>query len=415
MRLVWYECSKIFMNRIIWIIFGIFILINLYNLWVTAPIIGKSHPQYDYKQGREAIYRKVEGPITNESIRFVLDGWDATYSEITSSMSELEKLSDRYYTKTANGDWNVYDELKEEMQRQFEYNESIEQIREYAQENLEYLKGSAPSFESRRNQRILEIYGERHIQSFYDLAGFTAYLSYDFSSLLLILLTLLGVVPLFSSEWECGMAPLLSSSRFGQGHTDRNKQIAALIYITFMAVFFFLMDFSHFFFIEKLSGGSNPLYSISEFRYTPFTCTIWQYMLILWGMKLLGLYVIGFIFLLLSSFFRETYPAFILGVGLIIIFMATGNKIAFINPITLLTFNEFSSCLAMVDLFGYPVLAALWLPLFMFVLLLILSLMIFVVNRNRWQFSFNRLWKQAIQSLRWEQKVRRNKVEKVHE
>lgn len=401
MGLIRYECSKVFRNRVIWITFGIFILINLYNLWITAPYTGKGHPQYHYNRGREAIYRKVEGLITNENIRLVLDGWDATYAEITSSMSEPEKLSDQYYTKTANGDWSVYDELKQEMQRQYEYNESIEQIREYAQQNLEYLDGGDASFESRRNHRILEIYEARHIQSFYDLTGFSVYLQYDFSSLLLIMLTLLGIVPFFSSEWECGMAPLLSSSRLGQGHTHRNKQVATLLYITLIAAFFFMMDFSYFFFSGKLSGGNNPLYSMNAFRYTPLTCTIWQYLFLSWVMKLLALYVIGFIFLLLSSLFKETYPAFVLGVGLIVVFMVNGNKIAFINPITLLTFNEFSSRLSMVDLFGYPVLAVLWLPVFMAGLLLTLSLLIFLVNRNRWQFSFTCLWKQVIQSLRW--------------
>lgn len=390
--LIRYELSKIFCRRVLWIAFAAFLLINAFQLTQATPYHGKSDPNYNYYAGRRLMYSKVEGPFTNEKIDFVLDGWDTTYPSIMSPQEGQQIPNDKYYTKTPYDDFAVYDELKEEMQRQYEYNDSIKALKGYAQENLAYMGGLTDTYEGRRNQLILDTYGERTIHSFYDQTGLGAYLKYDFSSLLVLLLLLLGISPIISSEKEAGMAPLLASSRFGRHKTIAAKIGAMALFTAFFAACFFLMDFLYYMVVAEFHVAGSALYTLIDFKYTPLTCTIWQYILLQWLAKWLGMIAVGLFFVLLSSIFRETYPVFVLGTGLIALFMAVGERFRLFNPISMLTFSEQAQELSTFNFFGYPVLTIVSLPISILLLVLVLVLLIFLVNHKQWHVSVTGLW-----------------------
>lgn len=389
--LVQFELSKIFRHRTLWIAFTAFLLINAFQLTQTTPYYTKDNPDYNYQMGRRLMYSKVEGAFSDEKIDFVLRGWDDTYPSIMSTQKEQQTLNDEYYTKTPYHDFSVYDEMKSEMQRQYEYNDSIKALKSYAEKNLAYISNEK-TYEFRRNQLILDIYKERNIHSFYDRSGLENYLKYDFSSLLVLLLLLLGISPIFSSEKETGMAPLLSSSKSGRLKTVIAKVWAVIIFSSLFSMCFFAMDFVYYAMAAGFHGGQSALYTLIDFKYTPLTCTIWQYVILQGVAKWLGLVVVGFLFMLISSVFRETYPVFVLGTGLIVFFMITGEHFQLFNPISLLTFSQYAQELSMLNILSYPVLAIIVLPVSILVLALIILLLVIITNHKQWHISIAKLW-----------------------
>lgn len=389
--LVRFELSKIFRRRVLWVAFIVFLLINAFQLTQTTPYYTKDNPDYNYQMGRRLMYSKVEGVFSDEKIDFVLKGWDATYPSIMSAQSDQQTLNDKYYTKTPYHDFNVYDEMKTEMQRQYEYNDSIKTLKTYAEQNLSYMSNKS-TYEGRRNQLILDIYKERQINSFYDRSGLENYLKYDFSSLLVLLLLLLGISPIFSSEKETGMAPLLSSSKLGRHKTVMAKVWAVVLFTSLFTMCFSVMDFAYYAIAAGFHGGQSALYTLIDFKYTPLTCTIWQYVILQGIAKWLGLVVVGFLFMLISSIFRETYPVFILGTGLIALFMATGNHFQLFNPISMLTLSQYAQELSTLNILNYPVLTIVILPISVLLLALIVLALVFLANHKQWHISITKLW-----------------------
>ena len=144
--------------------------------------------------------------------------------------------------------------------------------------------------------------------------------------------------------------------------------------------------------VAGFHGGRSALYTLIDFKYTPLTCTIWQYVILQGVAKWLGLVVVGFLFMLISSIFRETYPVFVLGTGLIVLFMVTGKHFQLFNPISMLTFSQYVQELSTLNILSYPVLAIIVLPISILILALIILGLVFLVNHKQWHVSIAELW-----------------------
>lgn len=386
-----FELKKILRKKVLWVVFCSFIVLNIYGLGQEVIYTAPSDPNYNYVHGRELMYQQVEGAINEENINFVLNGWEKTKAIVDATQGVDSAPSDEYYTKYVTYDFSVYDEMKTEMQRQFEYNETMEKLCSIAEENMRFVKDKS-GYEFNRNRLISEVYENRHCNSFYDLSGYKKYLSYDFSTLLIVLLLLLSLTSLMSYEHESGMYILLQTSRFGKYRLLLNKLGAAVIFTLLISLPFFLVDLVYFFVTTHMAGAMAPLYSIKDFQFTPLTISISGYVVLLWGIKILSFISIGTVFILFSSLFKQTYLAFILNVLYIAIMMWCGNDLLLFNPISSLTYNVISQDMRVIRLGDTPVLAVWAQPFSILMLTIMCTVLIIVIYRSGRQFSLNKLF-----------------------
>lgn len=328
MSLFSYEIKKVFSKRLIWVILGFFLLLDIVKI---GMLYNDTVVKDTLSDGRQAVIDEIKGSITNEKISFVI-GKKRELDELVGNRTYKTEYDSSTYTGYWFGDSIVFGKIYDDLDYAYHYTESLNRIKTKAEENLTIYPND--SYEAVRSQKILDVYGEREIKSYYDTIGYETYFSYDFSVLLILLFLLVSITPVFSEEREIGMNLLILSSPNGKRSTTKVK-LSSVIAITFgVTILFLLLDFFLFFFLFNLEGGNNPLYSLKSFAYTPLNISILQYVFLSSFLKLLG-----------SLFFSLLYAFFSSACKSVLMSMAGA-----VGTLLLLVFcNDFVS----IDLFKY--------------------------------------------------------------
>lgn len=328
MSLFSYEIKKVFSKRLIWVILGFFLLLDIVKI---GMLYNDTVVKDELSNGRQAVIDEIKGPITNEKISFVI-GKKRELDELVGNRTYKTEYDSSTYTGYQFGDSIVFGKIYDDLDYAYHYTESLNRIKTKAEENLTiYPKNS---YEAARSQKILDIYGEREIKSYYDTTGYEAYFSYDFSVLLILLFLLVSITPVFSEEREIEMNLLISSSPNGKRTTAKAKLLSVTAIALGVTLLFLLLDFLLFFFLFNLEGGNNPLYSLKSFAYTPLNISILQYAVLSSLLKLLG----SLFFSLLYAFFSSACKSVLISIAE-----------AVVTLLLLVSFNDFVS----IDLFKY--------------------------------------------------------------
>lgn len=144
------------------------------------------------------------------------------------------------------------------------------------------------------------------------------------------------------------------------------KLIASVLFVAAVSLWFWLTDFFGFAAVYgTLDGGSLPVYALENFAQSAVGITLLQYALVSIVVKTLGAVIAGFLFLLLSQFFRSALFPYVL--GLLAIFALAGLYGAYAassylllkicNPFTLLQCRAVFRVTEFINFFGVPVLS----------------------------------------------------------
>lgn len=346
MSLFSYEVKKVFSKRIIWIVLCCFLLLDIVKIGMLYnDIIAKD----TLSDGRQAVINEIKGSLTNEKISFVI-GKKRELDYLVANRTYKTEYDRATYTGYQFGDSIVFNKIYDDLDYAYHYSDSLNDVKLKAEENLNlYPLGS---YEANRSQKILDTYGERKIENYYDTVGYETYFSYDFSVLLILLFLLISVTPIFSEEPEIGMNLLILSSPNGKQSTTKAK-LSAVVTITLgVTLLFLLLDFIVFSILFNLEGGKNPLYSLRSFAYTPLNVSIWRYALLSAFLKLIGSLFFGLLFALFSSAFSSVLPSMIGSGGALLFFVFANDFISFdlfryLSPFSLFTnrimFKEYTT------------------------------------------------------------------------
>lgn len=233
---------------------------------------------------------------------------------------------------------------------------------ETAEKNISFFSGRN-EFYANANRLYCNTYRGRQINEIYDTDSLPDYFSYSLSSVLIIITLLMGIIPVFCSEYECDMNTVLLTSKCGRLKTVNAKIIASIIFTFTVTLLFSLCDFIGFMLFNGLDGLSQSVYAIQGYENCPLNINVWQFLFLQFVFKYIGMCILSLAFLIFSRLFKKSNLPFICGLIMLFTLMLckvfitsqTGKYVNLINPISFLTsYNNFSD-FNILNIFGVPV------------------------------------------------------------
>ncbi|MFZ3169547.1 MAG: hypothetical protein WA130_18190 [Candidatus Methanoperedens sp.] len=291
----------------------------------AADLVGVFFSCDEYKNwynqdGFQKVYNsKLAGELSEDKIDYVI-AEDERLTNLVQDGTFSQEHDSATITGYIFGDWVLFhDNIKPQMEYAVGYAYDINRIVGNAKENLAFFEEQQAPYELKKNQQILSLYSNRTIHEFYDLMGMKYYLHYDFSSLLVLLLCILIIVPVFVGEKETKMDQLLPAYKNGRKKLVRTKIIFTYTIVLFLSLWFLIWDLIGFALFSPFRGFGAPLYAVQVFGYTPLNLKIWQYILLSFLLRTLGMSSLVGLILLASKIFSKTIYAFAISTGVILI------------------------------------------------------------------------------------------------
>lgn len=226
-----------------------------------------------------------------------------------------------------------------------------------AVENYRFYDTIGKTYEARKNAMIYNLYFDRSITEYRSTFWASEFFEYDYSSLLVIILIILGLSSGFTVEKSSKMNSLIGAYG-GNAKTASAKTISAAVYSLVLTVYFTVFDLVAFNVIAGVDGITMPVYSVQTLSETPFEFSIFTAILLCAAAKFLGAFAFSLLILFISKISSNTVISAALSFGATVVLIAlTGVKRFIFNPITALSPVDFIRDFDVVDVFGYPVLS----------------------------------------------------------
>lgn len=371
------EMKKIWRSRILWVFLVLLAVLNCANI-VHVGRRTKTDPAFDAARAR--IYAQVRGQWNPETLRFVIDTYRNAADVVASRSYSTEPNQPGTYTGYIFGDYSLFGELYDDMRYMYQYAETMQSTVDKANENAAFYNEHHNLFSARESEQIAARYSGRKIDAYYRTDGAYALICYDMSSVFVLLLCALCISPVFAREHETQMHSLLKLTKKGGRKLRCAKTAAAMLSACAIALLFYLIDFVCFLCVWRIDCLRNPIYAIPAFQNTPFSCAIWQYLLILLACKMLGAAVFSLIFLLCSKRLRHNLPAFCASLAVTVLLICSGGEM---NPATLFSARDLHRSFEVYNVCGYPVLRHTVLMIAMTLLAAALAMRIAHTKRRR--------------------------------
>lgn len=375
MSLVLYEIKKIFSKKAVCIFLAIFILLDVAKIYTIYNETVVNDPLFT---ARQSVIDEVKGTITLEKLNFIINK-----KRLLDDLIESKAYSTDYDSSTYSGyqfgDYRIFNDIYDELEYAYHYPREIDNVRVKAAENTEIFEKS--SYQYNYARKILEVYKDRQITSYYDATGFEEYFSYDFSSLLILLFLLLTLSPTFSEEKELQMNLLLCTSPNGKEEITSAKFAAGAAVAVFTACLFTLTDTALFCLMFKPQGWENPLYSLESFKYTFFNGSLIQYAVICVILKIIGSIFFAFIYLLCSCGFKTTLLSIMCGGSCLALFIFISDYIqGSVSPLSIFVNRSLFQTFCVTDIFSLPVCSVYVLLCFVFVTSLFILIVVYKIQ-----------------------------------
>ena len=360
MKLVASELKKLSKNRIIFIIIAAFILLDVFNIYRNYNI---SNGMPDgVAAAQRVLQNQLDGEITEEKTTLINTKIDELTELVNGEFNAQKEPDKRFLSGYAFWDLQLWESYQNYIERASEYADNLEGKIETASDNIAYYKDRNP-FYSAENELYFHTYSNRIINEIYDTDTLPDYFSYSFSSVLMVIVLLIGVVPVFCNECDCDMHTVLLTSRFGRRRTINAKIFSSVIFTIAVSLLFATADFFAFWSFDGIDGLSAPLYAVQGYENTSLSLSVFQFCILLFIIKTVGILVVSLIFLLFSRLFKKSVVPFVCGLVTFFLLMMSkvfftnqiGRIINLFNPITLLTSNDLFMDFNVLNVLGQPI------------------------------------------------------------
>lgn len=357
MKIVYYEMRKSWLKISTIIFLLIFLGLNYFRLNDFCRSYYKTYGNFQTPYFR--LYETVCGEITEEKLNPFKIRAGELETEIMTQTYSTEYDPEKYiYTGYAHGDFSLYSlMISPEISYAATYANTSNQIAAKASESYNFYKEMGNDYESRKNAMIYNLYSNRGISEYRVTNWANAYFSYDFSSLLCIVLLILGLSSSFTRERESGMNQLISA--YGKTKsTVISKVVSSAIFCLILTIIFTVSDLiavNRFLVIKNINMS---LYSAELFELTPFNFTFIEAVFVCAGLRFLGLFAIAMLIMAISKITPNTIAATVSSfAAVMVLILLSLISDSLINPIGLLTPKSYLEKFRVIDLFGRPVLA----------------------------------------------------------
>lgn len=325
-RAIRFEIKKIFTKSTL-----VLLLILLFANTINIAVNYNQTSDEIYERGYSNVYNRVKGTITNDKISFIAKNLEKMTNLVNENKYSSGEVDDDTYTGYVYGDMSVFQDIYNEMYTAALYNESISEKLAIIEENISNAKqGSSKAVYEELKERMIN----RVILKYYNTAGMEAYLDYDFSTILIILLVITCVVQLYTIDRKSEMLLLIGTTKKYYEQYTRGKLLSVFFIIFFSVIFFRLVDYVIFKQFNYVEGFLNPLYSLPYFNFTYSNITIIGYLLVDIIYKILIIYFFALIIIVLSKFIKKSF--ILVGISVLLIFGLLNLEYYFYFPVALL-------------------------------------------------------------------------------
>ena len=360
LRLVGFECRKAFFNPGM-VIF--FLVLLLFNGWKIRDNYERKVAQWaDYELQYTETYEKYSGIITPEKISDLMavygpleakkNSMSLNYNYDPNAYIYSEMMDERFYCTL------FYTELKYD----YLYRNEAYRIKQNALELEKFYESVGNRFEAAKALRIAETFSGRFIPAFSDTRGYEVLLNYDYSSMLILLLSIFAMCGVFVNERETDMYMLLRTTKNGSGRTVAAKLTAAGLFVLVACGTFYFQDFLSIYFASSRNEAlHSPVYALRALESTPLNMTVGQFFFWSGVVKMLGVLACCTMLLLISSIFKSTLGAFFTSLAIMLGGVAlqefSGRRVflRWCNPVELVIFRDLIWRDVYVNIFGLPV------------------------------------------------------------
>lgn len=349
MGLFLFELKKAISSRFLWGMVLLLLILDIYVIYTQC----RGNDSID---GHELIYEQVKGEITLDKINFVAEHYKNALRVVQEGNYSTKPNQKGTYTGFIFGDMSEFQYFYEELKYHYFYEGRIQDVLNQAASNINFYENIDNRYEVRKNQKIIDIYKKRSLNSFYEMKNMQEYLEYDYSCGFLLLLLFLATPNLFWMEKQIQMELLLKTSKIGIRKIACAKLAAVSAISLFFTTLFGATDFITFQFIYGLEGFRQPVYSIQDYAFSIINIPIWQYALLLQLFRFLACIGLGMFLSWLSA--KLTDNVMIMAIGLAVI----GNLILcciytdfLYNPLLLFEMNQICRNFQVIALMAYPV------------------------------------------------------------
>ncbi|GAB6989715.1 ABC transporter permease [Paenibacillus pini] len=361
--LIGYEWRKHFLKWTIVFAVAVFSILNvlkIYSIHGGNSLLADSSWKELYSQ----MYGQFEGKITDEKIGKLmkiyrpLEQQTADHTASTTYRNSNTQLSNVYE------DFNFYRwSYVNPMKYAYDYKAYAHAVVTTANENIIFFKSLNNGYEARKNAAVAELFQGRTITNFSYTEMYQYYVQYDFSSFLVLLICLYGLMSVFLSEKETEMDTLLLTTKAGGAKTVWAKLLASSLFICSICLWFWLIDFVAYSWIyASWDAASSPIYVLEEYIHSALNVSLGQYAALSAVLKTFGMLFFGLAFLALSYLFRNALVPFIIGllalfgcISLQEAYMDSGHiLVKTMNPFVLVVNRELFHKAEYIPLWGYP-------------------------------------------------------------
>ncbi len=355
-QIIVFELKKMFRNKLLLFMLLLFGILNLYRIYSGYRKQTGSEPQFYSAYFR--IYENVSGEWNNDIIRYVVAEYEKAKAVVDAGGFSTEPNQPGTHTGYIFGDMNVFEQIKNEMDERYHYEQTMRKLTANAAENAAFYEQKGNTELAAKNRKIAETYQDRKVTAFYDTWGLNEYFKYDFSTLLILILMILMLSPLFAKEHELEMHGLLHLAQ-NAGKLPVCKLAAGGIAVCAVSLLFFTEDFLAFRSLYHISGLFQPVNTLDGYFYSPLHLRIGTYILLNAALKILSFLVLGSICSAVSAAAKHELVPFCVSFSVMLMLVAgdafAGSSVlSVLNPVTLLSgkklFREFQT----VSFFGTP-------------------------------------------------------------
>lgn len=345
-----FEIKKILKNRFLFGLALFFLAADWYILSDTYFGIGI------LSDGEKVIYENVRGPVTEETCNFVIDNYKKIQKVVESGEYSVKEGQKGTFTGYVMGDYNVFLSLYNEFKDIFAYKEYTKYICDKAKENVRMFADNN-IYGAKKYSLIYRAYSGRKIDSYYNGEVIQGYLSYDYSTLFMFLILIVGIGNNLFLDKENNMYGILRTLPYGKVKMLFQKICAFSIYSMVIVIVFSVWDiliiqFQYGF----IDNWGACVYSMSEYRDTPLNCTVGGFFLMWLAYRFVAILLFSLItYVVYTMFKKEIYTIVYTIVVYLSAVVACIYMKAYVNPIAMFNLQELVKSCQIVNIAGTPV------------------------------------------------------------
>lgn len=346
MKNIFYEMKKSWFKLPILLILIVLTAVNFYKFYSDYRIYG--FMVWDNAELAKKVYYHVyednlKGEINEKKINYVIENCD--------ELESISEKNDDEFARYVAFNWYIASELEYAVT----YKNFSDKIANKAKENIYFYLEHENRGQAAVNRLIYDLYSGREVKNYRLTSWVDSYFEHDFSSLLILIMIIIGLSNCFSIEYGSGMNVLIKSVR-KTGKTVNAKIFSMFIYILFLTVFFTITDLLITNYFIKIDGLNEPIYSAEIFKFSPLKCSFESAILICTILKFLSFLVFGGIVCIISIIIKNSVFSVCLSFGTVAAFIGFTEKSKTIfNPINILSPCNFIKEFSYITFFEIPI------------------------------------------------------------